>query len=355
MLQRLDNEASSMLQDYMAKEGIDYQLTPAGIRRRNSFERGIQTIKKHFIAGLCSTDPRFALNLWDKTLLHCLITLNLLRASRVNPQLSAYAQIHGVFDYNRTPLTPPGIRVLAHIRPDDRRLFAPHAEAGCYFCLVMVHYRCHLIWFLATNLERIVQTLKWFPAYDIKMPIASRDALVTTAAQELTAALKFTDHDSLLLTLQTVTRQNLQKFSDIFGAKNMDRTLAPVQANTSAVNPASLPRVTAQPITTQMKQLHPAQPPRVRTQTIPAQKDISHPVPLPRVIAPELIPNTRKQVRPITDPATMMYNSALYALITKSSQKKKIIAIEKRRSTRKKMQTKNTPSTQSNAQSPATN
>ena len=43
------------------------------------------------------------------------------------------------------------------------------------------------------------------------MPIASRDALIIAAAQELTAALTATDHDSLLPTLETVTCQNLQK------------------------------------------------------------------------------------------------------------------------------------------------
>ena len=172
MLQRLDNEASTLLQEYMADQGIDYQLTPAGLHRRNSSERAIQTFKKHFIAGLCSTNPKFPLNLWDKILPHCLISLNLLRASRVNPQLSAYAQVHGAFDYNRTPLAPPGIKALAHIRPEDRRSFAPHVEAGYYLGPAMHHYRCHRLWFPGTGAERIVQTLRWFPAYDIKMPIA---------------------------------------------------------------------------------------------------------------------------------------------------------------------------------------
>ena len=212
MLQRLDNEASIILQDHVAAaEGMNYQLTPAGLHQCNSAERSIQSVKIHFIAGLCLTDPRFPLKLWDKTLLHCLITLNLLRVSKVNPQLSAYAQIHGAFDYNRTPLAPPGIRVLAHVWPADNRSFAPHAEAGYYHGAAMNHYRCHHIWFLSTNSERIVQSLKWFLAYDIKMPIASRDALIITAAHELTAALTATDHDSLLPTLETVTRQHLQK------------------------------------------------------------------------------------------------------------------------------------------------
>jgi hypothetical protein len=119
-LQRLDNEASRALCDEMTKQGVDYQLTPAGLHRRNKAERAIQTFKNHFIAGLSSVDLKFPLHLWDKLLEQALITLNLLRPSRVNPRLSAYHQIHGMFDYNRTPLAPPGIKILAHIRPDKR-------------------------------------------------------------------------------------------------------------------------------------------------------------------------------------------------------------------------------------------
>jgi hypothetical protein len=33
----------------------------------------------------------------------CLITLNLLNCSRMNPQLFAQAHMHGAFDFNRTP------------------------------------------------------------------------------------------------------------------------------------------------------------------------------------------------------------------------------------------------------------
>ena len=41
-------------------------------------------------------------------------TLNLLRRSRINPQLSAEAKLNGAFDYNRTPMAPPGTKVLIH-------------------------------------------------------------------------------------------------------------------------------------------------------------------------------------------------------------------------------------------------
>ena len=37
----------------------------------------------------------------------------MLRLSHINPKLSAYAQIEGNFDFNRTPLAPPGTHVVA--------------------------------------------------------------------------------------------------------------------------------------------------------------------------------------------------------------------------------------------------
>jgi hypothetical protein len=113
-LQRLDNEASLALRNYLTKQGIDYKLAPPHIHRRNNADRGIQTFKNHLIAGLCSVDPVFSLKLWDKLLPQATITLNLLRKSRINPRMSAYAQLNALFDFNRTLLAPPGTRVIAH-------------------------------------------------------------------------------------------------------------------------------------------------------------------------------------------------------------------------------------------------
>jgi hypothetical protein len=119
-LQRLDNECSEPLKEFLNKETIDFQLAPPGIHRRNAAERAIRTFKKHFIAGLCSVDKDFPLHLWDRLVPQALLTLNLLRWSRVNPKLSAWAQLNGQFDFNRTPIAPPGIRVLVHEKPGNR-------------------------------------------------------------------------------------------------------------------------------------------------------------------------------------------------------------------------------------------
>jgi hypothetical protein len=58
-LQRLDNEASALLQQFMHNENIDFQLAPPHLHRRNATERAIRTYKNHFIAGLSSTNPNF--------------------------------------------------------------------------------------------------------------------------------------------------------------------------------------------------------------------------------------------------------------------------------------------------------
>ena len=77
-LNRLENEASNILKFFITEQHIDYELTPAAIHQRNWAERAIQTFKNHFIAGLCSTYPRFPLNLWCKLVTQYDITLNLL-------------------------------------------------------------------------------------------------------------------------------------------------------------------------------------------------------------------------------------------------------------------------------------
>jgi hypothetical protein len=106
-LQQLDNECSKSLKAFMHANDVNFQIVPPGIHRGNAAERAIRTFKNHFIAGLCSVNKNFPIHLWDQLLPQAEITLNLLRGSRINPKLSASAQVQGTFDSNRTPLGPP--------------------------------------------------------------------------------------------------------------------------------------------------------------------------------------------------------------------------------------------------------
>ena len=144
-LHTLDNEASSLLKDFLDSESVKYQLTPIGSHRTNRAERAIRTFKNHLIAILCGTDPSFPLQLWDLLLPQALITLNLLRNSNTNPKLSAYAQLNGPFDYNKTPLGPLGTKVLAHEMPNIRGTWDPHGVEAWYIGPAMDHYRGYKI------------------------------------------------------------------------------------------------------------------------------------------------------------------------------------------------------------------
>ncbi len=214
-LQRLDNEASRALRQFMATEEVAFQLVPPYEHRRNAAERAIHTFKNHFIAGLCSTDSRFPLKLWDRMLPQALITLNLLRGSRINPKLSAYAQVHGPFDFNATPLAPPGIRVLVHVKPEVRESWAPHAVDGWYLGPAMDSYRQYKVWINETSSERITDTLAWFPEH-VKMPTVSATDAAEAAARDLITALLHPKAEFEFPALDKTKTAALHELADLF-------------------------------------------------------------------------------------------------------------------------------------------
>jgi hypothetical protein len=120
-LQTLDNEASTALKNFFTVNNIAYQLVPPHCYRCNAAERAIRTFKEHFVAGLSSVDPSFPMHVWDRLLSQAEITLNLLRASRLHPQLFAAAHYHGLVDYNKTAFALPGCKIIAHEKPGKRR------------------------------------------------------------------------------------------------------------------------------------------------------------------------------------------------------------------------------------------
>jgi hypothetical protein len=155
----LDNEASADLKKGLKKYKLGYQLVPPHVHRRNAAERAIRTFKNRFLACLATCDPDFPVAEWDRLLFQAELTLNLLRSSRVNPKLSAYAYLNGNFDFNKTPLAPPGTKVVIHLKPDQRASWSYHGEEGWYVSPSMEHYRCVKCYIPTTARERDVDTL----------------------------------------------------------------------------------------------------------------------------------------------------------------------------------------------------
>jgi hypothetical protein len=111
-LQTMDNEASAALNKYFTEKEMNYQLVPPHCHIINASERAIITFKEHFKSGLATVDTDFPVHLWDRLLTQAEITLNILRASRLYPQLSAAAHYHGLIDYNKTAFPPQVARSL---------------------------------------------------------------------------------------------------------------------------------------------------------------------------------------------------------------------------------------------------
>jgi hypothetical protein len=59
-----------------------------------------------------------------------ILTLNMLRKSRSNPNISAATHLNGQYEYNRAPMARLGTRTIAHDTPDRRRIWAPHGQDG---------------------------------------------------------------------------------------------------------------------------------------------------------------------------------------------------------------------------------
>jgi len=245
-LQRLDNECSEALKEYMRDEHVDFQLAPPGVHRRNAAERAIRTFKNHFIAALCSTDKEFPLHLWDQLLPQALISLNLLRGSRINPKLSAWAQVNGQFDYNRTPLAPPGTRVLVHEKPSARDSWSPHSVDGWYIGPALESYRCFKVWIWDSR------TLEWFPS-KVTLPLASSIDLIIAAANDIVHALNHPSAGSPLAPLANSEVETLRNVAEILTncRDGPPSTANPTAATTAAESPKQVSFAPTVPAPTQ--------------------------------------------------------------------------------------------------------
>ena len=196
-LQCLDNECSEPLKQFMTSQNVDFQLVPPGIHCYNAAKRAICTFKNHFIAGLCSVDKHFPLHLWDQLVPQAIITLNLLRGSCHNPKLLAWAQFNGQFDFNHTPIAPPGIRVLVHEKPDKCKTWSLHALDSWYVGPMLESYQCYNIWIWDTQHECICDTVSWFPT-KFTMPLASSTDLVIAGLHNIVHTLNHPSTNSPL-------------------------------------------------------------------------------------------------------------------------------------------------------------
>lgn len=213
---KLDNEISNSFINHIENnEHLTYQLVSAGNHRTLMAERAIQDFKNHFISILSGTDPDFPTNCWDLLIPQTLITLNLLRDSKIQPNLSAYAQVHGPFNYKATPLAPAGCKAIIHERPGEQPSWGNHATDGFYIGPALKHYGNYTVYMPQTKSTCTTDTIQFFPHHCTLPQINANDRFVL-AVQDLTAVLgekspfPFLHTQSSKLSLKTLQEALLQ-------------------------------------------------------------------------------------------------------------------------------------------------
>ncbi len=161
----MDNQATKYIKQYLDENKCRLQLIEPHNRSVNTDERAIQTFKNAFIAALATTDRNFPIQLWNRLTPHVQNTLNLLRASRVNPTISAYETLNGPYDWNRYPLAPLGCKAVIYEDGNTRGLWASRGIDGWYLGPLLDHYGCDVYYVPATRGYRVSGSTELFPQH----------------------------------------------------------------------------------------------------------------------------------------------------------------------------------------------
>jgi hypothetical protein len=229
------------------------------------------------------------MHLWDRLLPQAEITLNLLRTSRLHPQLSAAAHYHGLVDYNKTDFSPPGCKIIAHEKPGKRRTWAPHGQHGYSLGPAMHHYWCQNVYTSTTASERIVDTLEFFP-HNYQMPQLSSTDRLLMAAKDMTDAFQNPHPDVPFASFGDDTISALTDLAAIFKLKFQQAPSPATQASPAKV----IPRPSLIPSSTQILSSPMPNRRQTRSQTTIHTQDIPN-VPLPPRVA---TPRTLRQSPP---------------------------------------------------------
>jgi hypothetical protein len=231
------------------------------------------------------------MHLWDRLLPQAEITLNLLRTSRLHPQLSAAAHYHGLVDYNKTAFDPPGWKTIVHEKPGKRRNWAPHGQHGYSLGPAMHHYRCQNIYITTTTSDRIVDTLEFFP-HNYQMPQFSSTDRLLMAAKDMTDAFRNPHPDVPFTNVGDVTITALADLAAIF---KLELQQAPSHA-TQASPPKVVQRPSNIPLSTQLLNSPMSDRRQTRSQkTIHTQYLPTGPLP-PRVVTPRTLCHSSPRV-----------------------------------------------------------
>ena len=85
--------------------------------------------------------PSFCMANWFRMTEQCDITLNMLLPCTLNPRLSVFEAMEGMYLFDTTPMAPVGNKILIHLKPVRCHTWYYHALKACYIGPSLKHYR----------------------------------------------------------------------------------------------------------------------------------------------------------------------------------------------------------------------
>ena len=148
------------------------------------------------------------MHLWERILYQAHFTLNTLRHSIHNPNISDHAMMEGNFDFNKTPLAPPGTNVIVNEKPNRRRTWGQDRIQVWYIGPAVEHYYCYKVYISNTRVEYITDTVELFPENTTMPGIFSADVAIHVVT-DLIRALKNPAPAALFAPLRTGQKMHL--------------------------------------------------------------------------------------------------------------------------------------------------
>ena len=124
----IDNECPKALLSFFRAHSVNVHICPPNDHHTNQPEKAIDTRKCYFPAGINGLNPIITMHLWCCLLPWSTQTLKLLRRSWIKPRLPEKAHTNGAFDYNQTPMAPPGTKFLIHKTPQQIHTWVLHGK-----------------------------------------------------------------------------------------------------------------------------------------------------------------------------------------------------------------------------------
>jgi hypothetical protein len=161
----MDNQASQTIKKFLTKNQCELMLVEPHNHQVNAAERVIQTFKDHFVSVLATTNSNFLLQLWNRFAPQVKNTLNMLRPSRINPNMLAYEAVHSPYYWNRFPLAPLGCKAVIYKSPEAHTSWGSQGTNAWYVGPSLDHYQCNHYLVPETQAYQISGLAKLFPQH----------------------------------------------------------------------------------------------------------------------------------------------------------------------------------------------